>query len=110
VDFQSIAEKQVLYLTTIGRSTGLPREIEIWFVACRARFYVFAEHGEAAGWVRNIRRNSRVKVRIGAWEVDAKARVLDRNTDRELWDEVASIAHHKYGWGEGLPVEITPTP
>jgi hypothetical protein len=34
------------------------------------------------------------------------ARVLDRETDRELWDQVAAIADHKYGWGDGLPVEL----
>ena len=28
----SIVDKHVLYLTTVGRRTGLPREIEIWFV------------------------------------------------------------------------------
>jgi hypothetical protein len=26
-------EIQYLYLTTLGRKTGLPREIEIWFYA-----------------------------------------------------------------------------
>jgi len=36
--------------------------------------------------------------------------VLDRHTDRKLWDQVAEIADHKYGWGDGLPVEITPLP
>ena len=34
VSLQSIADEQVLYLSTIGRTTGLPREIEIWFVVC----------------------------------------------------------------------------
>ncbi|MBV8362133.1 MAG: nitroreductase family deazaflavin-dependent oxidoreductase [Deltaproteobacteria bacterium] len=106
--FQSIAEKQVLYLTTIGRTTSLPREIEIWFVVCRNRFYLLAEKGEAAGWVKNIRRNCRVKVRIGDWQADATARVLDRQADRKLWEEVAATADRKYGWGDGLPVEVTP--
>jgi hypothetical protein len=36
------------------------------------------------------------------------ARVLDPHTDRKLWDQVAAIADRKYGWGDGLPVEITP--
>jgi len=108
VRFQSVADKQVLYLTTIGRTTGLPREIEIWFIVRRERFYLFAETREAAGWVKNIRRNSKVTVRIGEHEIEATARVLDRQADRKLWDEVAGIADRKYGWGEGLPVEITP--
>jgi deazaflavin-dependent oxidoreductase (nitroreductase family) len=106
----SVADKQVLYLTTIGRTTGLPRQIEIWFVVCRERFYLFAERGESAGWVKNIRREPKVTVRIGEWQIDATARVLDRQADREQWDLVAEMADQKYGWGEGLPVEITPLP
>jgi len=51
---QNVAEEQVLYLTTIGRTTGLPREIEIWFVASSKCLYLFAETGEAAGWFKNI--------------------------------------------------------
>jgi len=107
---QTIADKQVLHLTTIGRTTGLRREIEIWFVVSCERFYLFAETGEAAGWVKNIRRNQKVTVRIGEWQIEATARVLDRSADHKLWKEVAAIADHKYGWGEGLPVEITPLP
>jgi deazaflavin-dependent oxidoreductase (nitroreductase family) len=107
---QSVADEQVLYLTTIGRTTGLPREIEIWFVVCRERLYLFAETAEAAGWVKNISRNPKVTVRIGERQIDATARVLDRTADRTLWDQVAAIADRKYGWGDGLPVEITPIP
>ena len=103
---QDVADKQVLYLTTIGRRTGLPREIEIWFVIRCERFYLFAETGEAAGWVKNIRRNPEVLLRIGERKIGATARVLDRETDRALWDQVAAIADRKYGWGDGLPVEL----
>ncbi len=105
---QSLADRQVLHLTTVGRVTGLPREIEIWFIVRRERFYLFSEHREAAGWVKNIRRNPEVSVRIGRRRIKALARVLDRRKDRELWDEVQAIADRKYGWGDGLPVEIAP--
>ena len=106
---EDIADKKLLYLTTIGRRTGLPREIEIWFIVFAGRLYLFAETGEAAKWVKNIRRNPNVAVRIGNWRVDATARVLDRDTDRQLRDSVAAIAVRKYGWGDGLPVEISPS-
>ncbi|HEY2104572.1 MAG TPA: nitroreductase family deazaflavin-dependent oxidoreductase [Candidatus Binataceae bacterium] len=106
---QSLADRQVLHLTTVGRVTRLPREIEIWFIVWRDRFYLFSEHREAAGWVKNIRHNANVTVRIGRRRITATARVLDRRTDRKLWDEVAALAHRKYGWGDGLPVEIAPT-
>jgi deazaflavin-dependent oxidoreductase (nitroreductase family) len=107
VSLRSVAKKQVLYLTTVGRRTGLPREIEIWFVVWCERLYLFAETREAAGWVKNIRRNPKVMVGIGECRIDATARVLEPRTDRKLWDRVAAIANRKYGWGDGLPVEIT---
>jgi hypothetical protein len=37
----------------------------------------------------------------------AVARVLDYRKERQLWDAVQVIADRKYGWGDGLPVEIT---
>jgi deazaflavin-dependent oxidoreductase (nitroreductase family) len=105
---QEFAQKKVLYLTTIGRRTGLPRRIEIWFVVYRERFYLFAEAGEAAAWVKNIRSNPEVTVEIGERQIGATARVLDCKVDCKLRDEVAAIADRKYGWGDGLAVEITP--
>ena len=108
LNLQTFADEQVLHLTTIGRVSRLPREIEIWFIVCREKFYLFCEHGEAAGWVKNIRRNPSVSVRIAGHRIPAIARVLNYQTDRQLWDEVQAIADRKYGWGDGLPVEIAP--
>jgi len=105
---EGLAGRQVLHLTTIGRVTGKPREIEIWFIVCREKFYLFSEHREASGWVKNIRRSPNVSVRIGGRRLKAVAKVLDYQRDRQLWDQVQAIAHRKYGWGDGLPVEITP--
>ena len=105
---QDFVDQKILHLTTIGRRTGLPHEIEIWFVVHNDRFYLFAETGEAAAWVKNIRHNPQVVIRIGEDRIDATARVLNREIDRELCVDVAAMAARKYGWGDGLPVEITP--
>jgi deazaflavin-dependent oxidoreductase (nitroreductase family) len=88
--------------------SGRPREFEIWFILCREKFYLFAEQGQTAGWVKNISRNPHVRVRIGERVMDAVAKVLDYRSDRRLWDEVQTIAKCKYGWGDGLPVELSP--
>jgi deazaflavin-dependent oxidoreductase (nitroreductase family) len=104
----SFADLPVLYLTTIGRTSGLPRQIEIWFVAAGDKFYILAEHFRRAHWVRNIERNPRVQVRIGSHERTATARILDETADREAWNWSQDMAREKYGWGDGLPVEITP--
>ena len=104
----SLADLPVLYLTTVGRTTGLPRQIEIWFVADGGKFYILAEHHRRAHWVQNIERHPQVQVRIGGRDLTATGRVLDPVADRDLWERAQELARRKYGWGEGLPVEITP--
>jgi deazaflavin-dependent oxidoreductase (nitroreductase family) len=102
------AAPQYLYLTTTGRVTGQPREIEIWFVEAEGRFYILAEHFHEAQWVKNIVRNPRVRVRLGDRNFEATARPLDKKTDAKLWRLAQRLEREKYGWGDGLPVELTP--
>ncbi len=97
-----------LYLTTTGRKTRLPREIEIWFVAAGGRYYVLAEHGHRAQWVKNIQRDSRVSIRLRERQFQATARVLDLQRDAEAWQAAQRLSVEKYGWGAGTPVEIVP--
>ena len=102
---------EFLYLTTTGRTTGLPRQIEIWFVEMGGKFYILAEHYHRTQWVKNIQRDPRVRVRIGRGqspEFDATARALDPERDAELWQATQRLSREKHGWGNGLPVEITP--
>jgi deazaflavin-dependent oxidoreductase (nitroreductase family) len=103
-------ELQFLYLTTTGRTSGLPREIEIWFVEAEGRYYILAETFQDAHWVRNIAKNPRVQVRLGDRRFEASARALDPRVDAEAWKMAADLERAKYGWGDGLPVEITPLP
>ncbi len=97
----------MLYLTTTGRVSALPRQIEIWFVESGGKLYLLAEHFHRAHWVQNIQHNATVKVRIGQREWTATACVLDPDRDREKWELAQGLCRQKYGWGDGLPVEIT---
>ncbi|HEX8087999.1 MAG TPA: nitroreductase family deazaflavin-dependent oxidoreductase [Blastocatellia bacterium] len=99
---------QYLYLTTTGRVTGLPREIEIWFVEDQGKLYVMAEHFHKTQWVKNIARNPRVRVRVGESEFEATARALDESRDAGAWEIARRLELEKYGWGDGLPVEVVP--
>lgn len=105
-DIEGIANLDVLYLTTIGRRTGSRREVEIWFVADGERLYVLAEHFHKTQWVKNIDRNPRVRIRLRDREFPATARILDQEADRDTWRLAQDLARGKYGWGDGLPVEI----
>jgi deazaflavin-dependent oxidoreductase (nitroreductase family) len=83
--------------------------MEIWFVAIEGKLYVLAERFHEAQWVKNIKHNPRARVRLGDRQFDRAARVLDEERDGEHWRLVQRLAHKKYGWGEGLPVEIIPS-
>lgn len=103
-----LSKLQYLYLTTTGRVTGLPREIEIWFVESQGKLYILAEHFRKTQWVKNIERNPRVRIRLGDSEFEATARVLDESRDAETWKLAQQLEREKYDWGDGLPVEIVP--
>lgn len=95
-----------LYLTTTGRRTGLPREIEIWFTRSGDRYYLVAETGERAQWVMNVRHDPRVRWRVGRTTFKGRARVVSRVRERALANAVRASSTAKYGWGTGLIVEL----
>jgi deazaflavin-dependent oxidoreductase (nitroreductase family) len=99
--------EKYLYLTTRGRRSGLPREIEIWFTHLRSRFYVIAEY-PTANWVQNLQADPDVQIRVGGKNCAAKARILSKEQEGELVAEVQALSVKKYGWGDGLVVEILP--
>ena len=53
------------YITTVGRSSGRPHTVEIWFAAVAHTLYVLAGSGERADFVRNARKTPAVTIRIG---------------------------------------------
>ena len=99
-----------LYLTTRGRRSGQPREIEIWFTDHEGRQYVIAEHGQRAQWVQNIRADARVRWRVGERAFRGRARVIDPVGEPGLSGTVKVRSTAKYGWGQGLVVELAPDP
>jgi|SRR5581483_6663568 len=101
-------EPQFLYLTTTGRRSLLPRQIEIWFTARAGRFYVIAEHGHKAQWVQNLQANSHTTWNVGNTEYRGRARILSSDSDADLYRAIQNLSRQKYGWGEGLVVELTP--
>jgi deazaflavin-dependent oxidoreductase (nitroreductase family) len=97
-----------LYLTTTGRRSGRPREIEIWYTRAGGRAYLIAETGRRAHWVRNLSADPRVRWRIGRTRFAGRARVLDGRRHGALVRAARARSRARYGWGEGLVVELTP--
>lgn len=103
------AEPPYLYLTTTGRITGQPHQIEIWFVEHEGAYYLCSGGRENADWVKNIGANPAVTVSIGSRTSEAfraQGRTIDRAAEPELANAVAAKFNAKYNWSDGLLVEL----
>ena len=106
----------VCHLQTVGRTTGRPRTIEIWFATDGARIYLLAGGRERAHWVRNLRVEPRVRVRIGGRTIDGRARVIEGEPIETVARQLLAAKYQ--GWTDGsplsswaagsLPVEVLP--
>ena len=68
----------VCYLETIGRVSGRPHEIEIWFAADGDTIWMLSGGMDRSDWVRNLQHNPAVRVRIaGEWLTGRAAIVTD---------------------------------
>ena len=105
------------YLTTTGRKTGNPHEIEIWFAVSDTVpgiLLLMAGARERSDWVRNLMQQPKVTLRIAGTTHEAIARVI-KPTD-SVDTEARRLLVAKYGtpqkpltdWGrDALPVAIT---
>ncbi|MCC6299851.1 MAG: nitroreductase family deazaflavin-dependent oxidoreductase [Anaerolineales bacterium] len=71
-----LAGEEYCYLTTKGRVTGKPHEIEIWFGMQGGTLYLLSGGGEKSDWVKNLMKNPNVTVRIGKRTFNATGRLV----------------------------------
>jgi deazaflavin-dependent oxidoreductase (nitroreductase family) len=71
------------YLTTRGRRTGRRHEIEIWFALDGWTLYLLSGGGDRADWVRNLRADPTVTLRIRDTTYEATGRVVDDSEESE---------------------------
>jgi deazaflavin-dependent oxidoreductase (nitroreductase family) len=90
------------YVTTTGRRTGRSHTIEIWFGERDGSLYLLSGGGDRSDWVRNIRDEPRVSVRVGDRVRPGVARLVD-----DPGEQIAArrlLASRYQGWQEGQPL------
>ena len=109
----AMADDDFCYLTTRGRNSGQPHEIEIWYARQGDTLYLMSGGGEHSDWVRNLRAYSAVSVRLNGTTFHATARVLDEGPEeRKARDLVFEKYQSRYdgslrGWRHAsLPVAV----
>lgn len=107
------AGEPFLYLSTIGRRTGRPHRIEIWFAAHGGRLYLLSGGHERADWVRNLQANPRVTIELGDETHVGVAHVLDAGAAEDQLARELLLAKYAQAeddlddWGRtSLPVVV----
>jgi deazaflavin-dependent oxidoreductase (nitroreductase family) len=70
-------------LETIGRRSGQPRRTPVTNGLSDGTFWIVAEHGRRAGYVRNIEANPSVRIRIGRRWRQGTAHLVPDDDPRE---------------------------
>jgi deazaflavin-dependent oxidoreductase (nitroreductase family) len=73
----------IAILETIGRKSGEPRRNPVTNGLDHEVFWIVAEHGRRASYVRNIEANPRVRIRIGRRWRTGTARLVPDDDPRE---------------------------
>src|SRR5215207_281447 len=87
-----LSAEEYCYLTTTGRVSGKPHEIEIWFGAQNSTVYLLSGSAKS-DWVRNLLKDPAVRVRIAKHNFTGTARVV---TDKEEELEARYLVAGKY--------------
>jgi deazaflavin-dependent oxidoreductase (nitroreductase family) len=80
---RGIAPRSHALLETIGRRSGEPRRIPIGNGLRGDHFWIVTEHGHRAAYVRNIKANPRVRVKVGRRWLEGTAHLLPDDDPRE---------------------------
>ena len=91
------------WLTTIGRRSGEPRTVELWFVLDGRTVHFLAGGGEAAQWVRNAGVEPAVRLRLGQRTYEGRARRPEPGSVEEAAARRRMAAKYQ-GWREGRPL------
>ncbi len=78
-----VADDDFCYLTTRGRVSGHPHDIEIWFALDGRTLYLLSGGGDRSDWVRNLRADPSVRVRLRDATFPATARIVDAGDESD---------------------------
>ncbi len=115
MDLSSLAAtSDYCYLTTTGRKSGQPREIEIWFGLAGTTLYLLSGGRDTSHWVRNIKETPAVTVRIAGQVFHGTARLVAPATEEDALARRLLVAKYQPGysgdltnWGQtALPVAV----
>ncbi len=117
LDLQALDREPFVQLTVRGRKSGRPYPVKVWFAVNNGKIYVTSGRGTAASWIKNLRHNPEVALRIGQTSFRGTAVWRD---DAGVVTDILPLFYRKYflarvlrwlaGWyRQAFAFEITPS-
>jgi deazaflavin-dependent oxidoreductase (nitroreductase family) len=111
-----IEDQSTVEVTTVGRKSGAPRTVTIWFVHDQGRLYLQSGKDGKTDWYRNLLARPEATLRFAGLTVRGSARPVDDPGETE---RIHGLFRHKYlsarvmswfggGFGHGKVVRIEP--
>ena len=92
-DFVSLNRESLIELTVLGRKTGKPRTVKIWFVATQDKIYVSSGRGSDSQWIKNLKHTPAVTCQIGSTRLQGTATWLE---GPQVQEEIFPLFFRKY--------------
>jgi hypothetical protein len=102
------SKNDFIYVTTVGRKTGNPHQIEIWYVEYNGAYYLCSENRDSTDWFKNIIKTPAVTYGFGGWNSSQSPAVGRPVTEPDLIDTLKRLFDAKYQWSDGAFMEIKP--
>jgi deazaflavin-dependent oxidoreductase (nitroreductase family) len=101
---RGLAPRAFVLLETTGRRTGQPRQTPVGYGLDGDTFWLVAFHGDQADYVRNIRANPSVRLKVdGIWRHGTAVILPDD-------DPIARSRTQRYQWDAALGRAMATTP
>lgn len=93
-DLEHLVAEEICHLTTIGRVTGRPHQIKMWFALNEHTLYLLHE-GERADWVKNALQQPNVTVSIKEVVFTGMARLVSDHEEDALARQLIAQKYQK---------------
>ncbi|MBI2333543.1 MAG: nitroreductase family deazaflavin-dependent oxidoreductase [Chloroflexi bacterium] len=96
IDLTQFDREEYCYLTTRGRKTGSPHEIEIWFVVYENSLYLMSGSMDKSDWVKNLLQEPNATIRIAGQTFPVVASLLEDKAVEPLVRMAMAIKYNEW--------------
>jgi deazaflavin-dependent oxidoreductase (nitroreductase family) len=98
----ALKDEEYCYLTTTGRVTGRPHEIEIWFGLNESTLYLLSGGRDRSDWVKNLMKNPNVSVRVAKHILEGTARLVKDEKEETMARYLVAEKYQEWESGRTL--------